>query len=151
MVSSISSYSASQIRQLSIPSLATADVAALTANQMRELTTSQISQTTLRSVLGQKDLDDMLTDRESINQELQTIIDDHTDPWTRPETVLFVHGFTECTEAWRAWVGHQTMLINEYRLSTIDPKARKFLVEEMEKFLFGGGAEKPAGYVPPRV
>jgi regulator of protease activity HflC (stomatin/prohibitin superfamily) len=45
------------------------------------LATSQISQTTLRSVLGQKDLDDLLTDREAINEELQTIIDDHTDPW----------------------------------------------------------------------
>jgi regulator of protease activity HflC (stomatin/prohibitin superfamily) len=45
------------------------------------LATSQISQTTLRSVLGQKDLDDLLTNRESINEELQSIIDDHTDPW----------------------------------------------------------------------
>jgi regulator of protease activity HflC (stomatin/prohibitin superfamily) len=45
------------------------------------LATSQISQTTLRSVLGQKDLDDLLTDRESINEELQTIIDQQTDPW----------------------------------------------------------------------
>ena len=45
------------------------------------LATSQISQTTLRSVLGQKDLDDMLTDRESINEELQTVIDQQTDPW----------------------------------------------------------------------
>jgi regulator of protease activity HflC (stomatin/prohibitin superfamily) len=45
------------------------------------LATSQISQTTLRSVLGQKDLDDMLTDRESINEELQTIIDQQTEPW----------------------------------------------------------------------
>jgi regulator of protease activity HflC (stomatin/prohibitin superfamily) len=45
------------------------------------LATSQISQTTLRSVLGQKDLDDLLTNREAINEELQTIIDDHTEPW----------------------------------------------------------------------
>src|SRR4028119_2130159 len=45
------------------------------------LATSQISQTTLRSVLGQKELDDLLTDRESINEELQTIIDEQTDPW----------------------------------------------------------------------
>jgi regulator of protease activity HflC (stomatin/prohibitin superfamily) len=45
------------------------------------LATSQISQTTLRSVLGQKDLDDLLTDRESINEELQSIIDHQTDPW----------------------------------------------------------------------
>ena len=52
-------------------------------------------------------------------------------------------------EAWGAWVRHQTMLMNEYRLTPIDPKARQFLVEEMEKFLFGGGARKPEGYVAP--
>src|SRR5215211_6271242 len=46
-----------------------------------DLATSQISQTTLRSVLGQKDLDDLLTNREAINQELQVIIDEHTEPW----------------------------------------------------------------------
>jgi Fe-S cluster biosynthesis and repair protein YggX len=51
--------------------------------------------------------------------------------------------------AWQQWVQHQTMLLNEYRLSPIDPKARKFLVEEMEKFLFGGDAQKPEGYVSP--
>src|ERR687886_512497 len=45
------------------------------------LATSQISQTTLRSVLGQRDLDDLLTNRETINEELQVIIDDHTEPW----------------------------------------------------------------------
>ncbi len=45
------------------------------------LATSQISQTTLRSVLGQKDLDDLLTNREQINAELQNIIDEQTDPW----------------------------------------------------------------------
>jgi regulator of protease activity HflC (stomatin/prohibitin superfamily) len=45
------------------------------------LATSQISQTTLRSVLGNKDLDDLLTNREAINKELQVIIDGHTEPW----------------------------------------------------------------------
>jgi regulator of protease activity HflC (stomatin/prohibitin superfamily) len=45
------------------------------------LATSQISQTTLRSVLGQKDLDNLLINREQINEELQTIIDEQTDPW----------------------------------------------------------------------
>jgi len=45
------------------------------------LATSQISQTTLRSVLGQKDLDQLLTNREEINEELQSIIDEQTDPW----------------------------------------------------------------------
>ncbi len=52
-------------------------------------------------------------------------------------------------EAWQLWLRHQTMLMNEYRLSPIEPKARKFLVEEMEKFLFSGGSEKPSGYVAP--
>lgn len=52
-------------------------------------------------------------------------------------------------QAWQQWLGHQTMLINEYRLSLIDPKSRAFLVEEMEKFLFGEGSSKPSGYKPP--
>jgi Fe-S cluster biosynthesis and repair protein YggX len=51
-------------------------------------------------------------------------------------------------EAWQQWVGHQTMLINEYRLSPIDPKAREFLEAEMEKFLFGEGSEAPPDYRP---
>ena len=49
---------------------------------------------------------------------------------------------------WAAWLTHQTMLINENRLSPLDPQHRAFLEAEMQKFLFGGGAEKPAGYVP---
>ena len=40
-------------------------------------------------------------------------------------------------EAWESWVEHQTMLINENRLTTINPEHRKFLTEEMKKFLFG--------------
>ncbi len=43
--------------------------------------TSQISQTTLRNVLGQSELDELLTQREKLNQMLQRIIDEHTDPW----------------------------------------------------------------------
>ena len=50
---------------------------------------------------------------------------------------------------WQRWVDHQTMLINEYRLTPIEPKARKFLVAEMEKFLFGTTVQPPAGYTPP--
>jgi regulator of protease activity HflC (stomatin/prohibitin superfamily) len=45
------------------------------------LATSQIAQTTLRSILGQKNLDDLLTNREEINEELQAIIDEQTEPW----------------------------------------------------------------------
>jgi Fe-S cluster biosynthesis and repair protein YggX len=51
--------------------------------------------------------------------------------------------------AWQRWLGHQTMLINEYRLSVVDPNARKFLEEQMEQFFFGDGARPPEGYVPP--
>ncbi len=52
-------------------------------------------------------------------------------------------------EAWQMWVKQQTMLINEYRLSPADPKARKMLEEEMQKFLFqGGGSSAPPDYVP---
>jgi Fe-S cluster biosynthesis and repair protein YggX len=52
-------------------------------------------------------------------------------------------------EAWTHWVRHQTMLINEYRLSPMEPKARKFLEAELEKFLFGTGSQAPEGYRPP--
>lgn len=51
-------------------------------------------------------------------------------------------------QAWQQWLAHQTMLINEYRLTPIEPKARKFLEEEMEKFFFGEGSSKPDGFVP---
>lgn len=51
-------------------------------------------------------------------------------------------------EAWNQWRVHQTMLINEYRLSLIEPKAREFLEKEMESFLFGDGSAKPEGYEP---
>ena len=52
-------------------------------------------------------------------------------------------------EAWKMWLGQQTMLMNEYRLSPLDPKARKFLEGEMEKFFFGADSKPPEGYVPP--
>ena len=49
--------------------------------------------------------------------------------------------------AWNAWLAHQTMLINENRLSPRDPKHRAFLEKELNKFLFEGVVEKPAGYI----
>ena len=51
-------------------------------------------------------------------------------------------------QAWQQWIAHQTMLINENRLTPIEPRARKFLEEEMEKFLFGEGSARPEQYVP---
>ena len=52
-------------------------------------------------------------------------------------------------EAWQQWMGQQTILINEYRISVIDPKGRAFLEEQMEKFFFGGGSDTPEAFVPP--
>jgi Fe-S cluster biosynthesis and repair protein YggX len=53
------------------------------------------------------------------------------------------------SEAWRMWLGHQTMLINENRLSPIEPKDRAFLEQEMEKYFFGEGSAAPSQFVPP--
>jgi len=51
-------------------------------------------------------------------------------------------------EAWAGWIRHQTMLVNEYHLNLSDIKARKYLVEQLEAYFFGSGAEQPRGYVP---
>ncbi len=52
-------------------------------------------------------------------------------------------------KAWEAWLNHQTILINEYRLNLLETKARSFLKEEMVNFLFGEGSQLPDSYVPP--
>jgi len=70
-------------------------------------------------------------------------------PWPGP---LGQRVYAEISKpAWQQWLAHQTMLINENRLSPLDPNHRAFLETEMEKFLFGSGAEKPAGFVPPET
>ena len=51
-------------------------------------------------------------------------------------------------EAWQLWLKQQTILINEYRLSVINPEHRKFLETEMEKFFFGEGTTMPGGFTP---
>ncbi len=51
-------------------------------------------------------------------------------------------------EAWQQWLGHQTMIINEYRLVPIEPKDRAVIEQEMEKFFFGGGSERPQEFTP---
>jgi len=53
-------------------------------------------------------------------------------------------------QAWQQWLKQQTMLINEYRLSPMDPKSRKFLEEQMDKYFFGDGAETPPDFVAPK-
>jgi Fe-S cluster biosynthesis and repair protein YggX len=52
--------------------------------------------------------------------------------------------------AWQQWLSKQTMLINEEKLASFDPKARAYLAEERTKFLFEGNNELPEGYVPPQ-
>ena len=52
-------------------------------------------------------------------------------------------------QAWADWLKHQTMLINENRLSPVNPKHRQYLEEQMERYFFGEGADKVSGYVPP--
>lgn len=54
-------------------------------------------------------------------------------------------------EGWQQWIRHQTMLINEYRLTPVDPKSRKFLEEEMEKFFFGEGGSSIDNFVDPNA
>lgn len=52
-------------------------------------------------------------------------------------------------KAWQEWTDHQTMLINEKHLNMMDPASRKFLQEQMQKFLSNESFEQAEGYVPP--
>jgi Fe-S cluster biosynthesis and repair protein YggX len=51
-------------------------------------------------------------------------------------------------EAWKLWLEHQKMLVNENRLNLADARARKYLEEQMRKHFFGEGADQAVGYVP---
>ncbi len=50
---------------------------------------------------------------------------------------------------WTEWLGIQTMLINEHKLASYEPKAKKFIEAEREKFLFGSGVNLPDDFIPP--
>jgi Fe-S cluster biosynthesis and repair protein YggX len=54
-------------------------------------------------------------------------------------------------EAWKMWIEHSKMLMNEYRLNPLDPQSQKIMEEQMEQFFFGEGAKLPEGYVAPRA
>ena len=81
---------------------------------------------------------------QKLNQELPKL-DFQPYPGELGEKILN----TISQNAWQQWLEHQTMLINEYRLNMLEPEARKFLKEEMEKFLFGEGSKKPEGFIEP--
>ena len=54
-------------------------------------------------------------------------------------------------EAWKGWVEHMKMIMNEYRLNPIDPNSQKIMGEQLEEFFFGAGAKLPEGYVAPKA
>ncbi|HZI58773.1 MAG TPA: oxidative damage protection protein [Verrucomicrobiae bacterium] len=56
---------------------------------------------------------------------------------------------TVSAEAWKMWAEHSKMLLNEYRLQPWKPEAQQFLVEQMEQYFFGAGAQLPKEFVPP--
>jgi Fe-S cluster biosynthesis and repair protein YggX len=54
-------------------------------------------------------------------------------------------------EAWKMWIEHSKMIMNEYRLNPLDAQSQKIMEEQMEQFFFGEGAKLPEGYIPPRA
>jgi Fe-S cluster biosynthesis and repair protein YggX len=54
-------------------------------------------------------------------------------------------------EAWKMWIEHSKMIMNEYRLNPLDPQSQKIMEEQMDQFFFGEGAKLPEGYVAPRA
>ena len=54
-------------------------------------------------------------------------------------------------DAWKMWIEHSKMLMNEYRLNPLDPQSQKIMEEQMEQFFFGEGAKLPAEYVAPKA
>jgi Fe-S cluster biosynthesis and repair protein YggX len=53
-------------------------------------------------------------------------------------------------EAWRMWVEHAKMLMNEFRLNPLDPNSQKIIADQMEQYFFGEGAKPPEGFVAPK-
>jgi Fe-S cluster biosynthesis and repair protein YggX len=54
-------------------------------------------------------------------------------------------------DAWKLWIEHSKMIMNEYRLNPLDPNSQKIMEEQLEQFFFGAGAQLPEGYVPPKA
>lgn len=58
---------------------------------------------------------------------------------------------TVSKDAWKLWLEHSKMVMNEYRLNPLDPNSQKIMEEQMEQFFFGEGSKLPEGYVPPKA
>ena len=54
-------------------------------------------------------------------------------------------------DAWKLWIEHSKMIMNEYRLNPLDPNSQKIMEEQLEQFFFGEGAKLPEGYVAPKA
>ncbi|HEY2461266.1 MAG TPA: oxidative damage protection protein [Candidatus Acidoferrum sp.] len=54
-------------------------------------------------------------------------------------------------DAWKLWIEHSKMVMNEYRLNPLDPNSQKIMEEQMDQFFFGAGAKLPEGYAPPKA
>jgi Fe-S cluster biosynthesis and repair protein YggX len=53
-------------------------------------------------------------------------------------------------EAWKLWVEHSKMVMNEFRLNPLDPKSQQIMEEQLNNYFFGEGAKLPDSYVPPK-
>ncbi len=69
-------------------------------------------------------------------------------PWKGPLGQRIYENVSK--DAWRMWVDHSKMLLNEFRLNPLDPRAQQIMEEQMEQFFFGEGSKVPEGYVPPQ-
>jgi len=58
---------------------------------------------------------------------------------------------TVSKEAWKLWVEHMKMIMNEYRLNLGTQEAQEFLLKQMEDYFYGEGASFPPGYMPPKA
>ena len=56
-----------------------------------------------------------------------------------------------CKDAWKMWLEHLKMILNEYRLNLADRESQKIVKQQMEEYFFGQGAALPPGYVPPQT
>jgi Fe-S cluster biosynthesis and repair protein YggX len=69
-------------------------------------------------------------------------------PWKGPLGQRIYENVSK--DAWRMWVDHSKMLLNEFRLNPLDPRAQQIMEEQMEQFFFGEGSKVPEGYIPPQ-
>jgi len=92
--------------------------------------TSQISQTTLRSVIGQSDLDELLSQREKLNQQLQRIIDEQTDPWGVKVSVVEVKE-VELPQSMQRAIGAQAEAERERRAKIVHAEGEAQAAEKL--------------------